>query len=77
MVSEKKVLRIILYRSILSFFVKCLDIQISDLFLVNCVFLFTVPSDRFFDMISKLDRSVGFIPLGMLTSSAETDESIS
>ena len=76
MVSEKKVLLIILNWIILSFVVKCLDKILSYLFLINYVFLPTEPSAEVFDMIYNLYRSMVFIPLGMLASAADTAESI-
>ena len=60
----------------MSFVVKCLDKIFSDLLLINFMLLLTAPSDRVFDMIHNLDRSVGFIALGLLASMLETAESI-
>ena len=48
----------------------------SDLLLINWVLLSTSPSDRVSNMIHNFDRYVGFIPLGMLASTAETSDSI-
>ena len=53
-----------------------LDKTFSYLFLINCVFLLTAPYDRIYDIIHNSDRYVGFIPLGMLASAADTAESI-
>ena len=41
-------------------FFKCLDKTLSDLFLINCVFLSTETSDGVSDLIYNLDRPVGF-----------------
>ena len=55
---------------------KCLYKTLSDLFIINCLLLSTVPSARVYDMIHNLDISVGSIPLGMLASAVDTDEGI-
>ena len=45
----------------------------SDLFLINWVLLFIATSARVSDMIHTLDRYVGFIPLGLFASAADSD----
>ena len=57
-------------------FVKCRDKTLSDLFLINCVFLSNAPSVRVFDMIHNLDISMVLITLGLLVSAAEIAEFI-
>ena len=42
--------------------------KLSDLFLINCMFLYTAPSAIVSDMIHNLDRYVVFISLGLLDS---------